>query len=77
VANIDELSFGSIVVGGKEYSKDALVFAGGKVKKRKGGFLIFSSHEIKRQEIEEFGQDGTEVAIVGIEPTALPAWHLS
>jgi hypothetical protein len=52
VARIDELPFGSVVVEGKKYRRDILIFSDGTVKKRKGGFLMFGSHEIKRQELE-------------------------
>jgi hypothetical protein len=65
VAKIDELIFGSIVVEGKKYRKDVLIFADGAVKKRKGGFLMFGSHEIKRRELEELNQGQPEVIIVG------------
>jgi hypothetical protein len=37
VAKIDEFTFGSIVVEGKKYRRDVLIFADGTVKKRKGG----------------------------------------
>ena len=39
VAKIDELSFGSIVIEGRKYRRDVLIFADGTVKKRRGGFL--------------------------------------
>ncbi len=77
MTKIDELSFGSMITEVKKHGKDILVFAGGRVKKRTGGFLTFDSHEIKRQEIEELSQGRTEGAIVGIEPSALPIQHLS
>ena len=53
MAKIDELIFGSIVVEGKKYRRDILIFADGTVKKRKSGFLMFGSHKIKKQELEE------------------------
>jgi len=37
VAKIDELTFGSIVVEGKKYRRDVLLFADGTVKRRKAG----------------------------------------
>jgi hypothetical protein len=37
VAKIDELIFGSIVVEGKKYRRDVLIFTDGTVKKRKAG----------------------------------------
>ena len=35
MAKIDELTFGSIVVEGKKYRRDVLLFADGTVKRRK------------------------------------------
>jgi hypothetical protein len=72
VAKTDELNCCSILIGGKKYGKDVPAFAGGRVKKRKGGFLLFGSHEIKIQEVEALSQGRTEVAVVGIKPTVLP-----
>ena len=65
MAKIDELIFGSIVVKGKKYRRDILLFADGTVKKRKGGFLMFGSHKIKKQELEELSQGQPEIIIVG------------
>jgi len=65
VAKIDELTFGSIVIEGKKYRRDVLIFADGTVKKRKGGFLMFGSHKIKEREMEELSQGHPEVIIVG------------
>jgi len=65
VAKIDELIFGSIVVEGKKYRQDILLFADGTVKKRKGGFLMFGSHKIKKRELEELSQGQPETIIVG------------
>ena len=65
MAKIDELIFGSIVVEGKKYHRDVLIFADGTVKKRKGSFLMFGSHKIKKQELEELSQGQPEIIIVG------------
>jgi len=65
MANIDKLSFGSIIIEGKKYSRDVLIFADGRVKKRKGGFLMFGSHNIKKEEIEELAQGEPETIIAG------------
>jgi hypothetical protein len=65
VAKIDELTFGSMIVEGKKYSRDVLIFADGTVKKRKGGFLTFGSHKIRKQEVEELSQGQPEIIIVG------------
>jgi hypothetical protein len=35
------------------------------VRKRKGGILMFGSHEIERQELEELSQGQPEIIIVG------------
>jgi hypothetical protein len=65
MAKIDKFSFGSIIIDGRRYSRDVLIFADGTVKKRKGGFLIFGSHNIKREEIEKLTHDETETLIIG------------
>jgi hypothetical protein len=65
VAKIDELTFGSIVIEGNKYRRDILIFADGTVKKRKGGFLMFGSHKIKKQEVEELSEGQPEIIIVG------------
>jgi hypothetical protein len=65
VVKIDELTFGSIVVEGKKYRRDVLIFADGTVKKRKGGFLMFGSHKIKKQELEALSQGQPETIIAG------------
>jgi hypothetical protein len=66
VAKIDELNFGFIVVESRKYHRDILIFADGMIKKQKGGFLMFGSHEIKKQELEELSQGQPEIIIVGI-----------
>jgi hypothetical protein len=38
VAKIDELTFGSIIVEGKKYRRDVLIFADSTVSKRKAGY---------------------------------------
>jgi len=65
VAKIDELTFGSMVVEGKRYRRDVLIFTDGTVKKRKGGFLMFGSHKIKKRELEELSQGQPEIIIIG------------
>jgi hypothetical protein len=65
MAKIDELTFGSIVVEGKKYRRDILIFTDGTVKKRRGGFLMYGSHKIKKQELEELSQGQPEIIIVG------------
>lgn len=65
MVKIDKLTFGSIVVDGKKYRKDIRIFADGTVKGRKGGFLMFGSHEINRREIEELSRGQPEVIVVG------------
>ena len=65
MAKIDKFSFGSIVIDGKRYSRDVLIFANGMIKKRKGGFLMFGSHGIKKEEIEELAEDMPFAVIIG------------
>jgi hypothetical protein len=65
VAKIDELTFGSIVVEGNKYRRNVLILTDGTVKKRKGGFLVFGSHEIKKRELEELSQGQPEIIIIG------------
>lgn len=43
MAKIDEVSFGSIVIEGRKYRRDVLIFADDTVKKRKGGFLAYDA----------------------------------
>ena len=65
MAKIEKFSFGSIVIEGKNYRRDVLIFADGTVKKRKGGFLMFGSHKINKKEMEELIQSQPEIIIVG------------
>jgi hypothetical protein len=53
------------VINGKKYRKDVLIFADGTLKNRKGGFLMFGSHEIKRQELEQLSRGQPEIIVVG------------
>ena len=65
MAKIEKFSFCPIVIEGKKYRRDVLILADGTVKKRKGGFLMFGSHKIKKKEIEELIQGQPETIIVG------------
>ncbi len=65
MAKIEKFSFGSIVIEGKKYRRDVLIFADGTVKRRRGGFLMFGSHKIKKTEIEELIQGQPETIIIG------------
>ena len=65
MAKIVELTFGSIVVEGKKYRRDVLIFPDGTVKKWKGGFLMFGSHKIKKRELDELSQGHPETIFVG------------
>jgi hypothetical protein len=65
MAKVDKLSFGSIIIDGKKYSRDVLIFADGTVKKRRGGFLMFGSHNIKKEELEELAQGDPATIIIG------------
>lgn len=70
MAKIDKFSFGSIVVEGKKYSQDVLILADGTVRKRGRSFLIFGSHNIRKEEIEELAQGEPEAIIVGTGTSA-------
>ena len=65
MAKIQEFTFGSIVVEGKKYRRDILMFADGTVKKRRGSFVMFGSHEIKKRELEQLSQGQPEAIIIG------------
>ena len=65
MVKIENFSFGSIVIEGKKYRRDVLILADGTTKKRKGGFLMFGSHKIKKDEIEELMQGQPETIIIG------------
>lgn len=66
MAKVDSFSFGSITVDGKEYRRDLFLLPDGTVRQRKGGFWIFGSHDIKKEEVEELSKAGAEVMVVGI-----------
>ncbi|PIP48994.1 MAG: hypothetical protein COX14_01595 [Chloroflexi bacterium CG23_combo_of_CG06-09_8_20_14_all_45_10] len=65
MAKIDKFSFGSIIIDGKKYSRDVLILADGMITKRKGGFLMFGSHNIRKEEIKELAEDRPEAVIIG------------
>ena len=65
MVKVDKFSFGCIIINGKKYFRDVLIFADGTVKKRKGGFLMFGSHNIKKEEIEELTQGKPETMVIG------------
>jgi len=65
MAKIDKFKFGSIVIDGKKHRRDVLIFSDGAVKERKGGFWMFGSHNIKKEEIEELVSGEPEAIIVG------------
>jgi hypothetical protein len=54
-----------MIVEGQRYRRDVLIFNDDKVKKRKGGFLMFGSHKIKKREFEELSQGQPEIIIDG------------
>ena len=56
---IEVFKFGSIVIDGKKYGRDMLLFPDGTVIERKGGFWKFGSHVIKKGEIDE---------LIGVKP---------
>ncbi len=65
MARIDKFSFGEIVIDGRKYRRDVVLFPDGTVKQRKGGFWIFGSHNIRREEIEELSKAGAKVIVIG------------
>ncbi|RLI31889.1 hypothetical protein DRO51_02985 [Candidatus Bathyarchaeota archaeon] len=65
MVRIDSLSFGSIVIDGKKYRHDVIIYPSGMVKRRKGGFLMFGGHNIRKDEIEELYNSNPEVIIIG------------
>jgi hypothetical protein len=62
---IDGMGFGWITVEGKKHRHDVVIFPSGKVKRRKGGFLMFGSHSFKLKEFEELCAENAEVIVVG------------
>ena len=65
MAKVDSFQFGSIVIDGKRYGHDVLLFPDGMVSERKGGFWKFGSHAIKKADIEELIRAKPELLIVG------------
>jgi len=65
MVKIDGMGFGWIMVDGKKYRHDVVIFPSGKVKRRKGGFLMFGSHSFKRREFEELCIEKADVLVVG------------
>ena len=65
MVKVDSLSFGSITVGGRKYRRDVILLPDGTVKQRKGGFWIFGSHKINREEVEELYNSGAEEIVIG------------
>lgn len=65
MAKIDKFSFGSIIIEGKKYSQDVVILADGTVRKRGRNFLIFGSHNIRKEELEELAQGEPESIIIG------------
>lgn len=65
MVKIDGMSFGWIMVDGKKYRHDVVIFPSGKIKRRKGGFLMFGSHSFKRKEFEELCIEKADVLVVG------------
>jgi hypothetical protein len=62
---IDSFSFSSIVIDGKKYNHDILIYADGRIEQRKGGIWRFGSHNIKGEEIEKLLREKPEVVLVG------------
>jgi hypothetical protein len=62
---VDSFEFGSIVIDGRRYGHDVLVFPDGAIKRRKGGFWKFGSHVIKKVEIDELLKTNPEIVVLG------------
>jgi len=66
LVKVESLSFGSIIVGGgKRYRRDLVLLPDGTVKRRRGGFWVFGSHNLKKREIEELSRAGAEEIVIG------------
>jgi len=65
MARVDSFQFGSIVISGKKYGYDVLLFPDGMVRQRKGELWKFGSHTIKKVDIDELVKAKPEVLIVG------------
>jgi len=63
VVRIYELNFDSIVVDGKKYDRDVRISVDGRAKKRKGGLLLFGSHEVRKLGLEELSRGQPELTI--------------
>jgi hypothetical protein len=59
VVKFDDLKFGYVVIDGKKYRHDVIVFPNGEVIKRKGGLGMFGRHLFKREEIEKLSDANT------------------
>ena len=72
MTKVDSFSFGSIVIEGKQYNRDVLIFPDGTVRPRPGGFWRFGSHTIKKEELDRLAQVGADEIVVGtgIDPIA-------
>ena len=62
---VNSFKFGSIVVDDRKYRRDVFLYPDGGIRKRKGGFWMFGSHAIKREEIEELVKSTPDLLIVG------------
>ena len=65
---IDAFRFGSIEIDGRKYGKDVLIDGDGGIRKRKGGFLKFGSHNISKEEVEDLAgsTEKPDMLIVGL-----------
>ncbi len=70
MARAEDFKFGSVVVAGKRYGRDVLMFPDGEVRQRKGGFGKFGAHLIRRREIEELLKARPEAVLVGTGTSA-------
>ena len=63
---VDSFKFGAIVIDGKKYGRDVVLFPDGTVHERKHGFLRFGSHNIKKEEVNDLIEVSPDTVIIGI-----------
>lgn len=65
MAKVEAFKFGSIIVDGKKYRRDVLLFPDGTMRDRKRGFWRFGSHSIKKEEVEELIKASPDIVVFG------------
>lgn len=62
---IDNFKFGAININGKKHKRDVFLFPDGSLQKRKRGFWRLGSHSIKKEEISDLLETGSDTVIIG------------